>query len=192
MLSDREIREKLINRLLNYKGTSIGEELSIITEPVRADIISINKHLIGYEIKSDLDTLHRLPHQCKGYDEIFEMNYLVVGEKLRFSATDLIPNYWGIFFAYCENNKIFIKRIKQASKNPNFNIKSFLFTLPVDIIKEKIITLLPLEKQNKCNNFIKQDLIAYIVNNIKKRDEKRIKKIVNNYIKKSNCFYNPV
>src|SRR5436305_708698 len=55
-------------------------------------IISIH----GYEIKSDKDTLIRLPRQVDAYNAVFERATLVSTRRHLSSAREIIPNWWGI------------------------------------------------------------------------------------------------
>lgn len=60
------------------------------------DVAVVGDRLRGYEIKSDSDTVKRLPNQAKYYNEAFDEMTLVVGEKLQHKATALIPEWWAV------------------------------------------------------------------------------------------------
>lgn len=185
MLTDKEIRSALIKKVSSYSDTNVLEEFSLTTDPVRADLVTINGHLTGFEIKSDVDSLERLPHQIEGYDKFFEMNYLVVGQKLKDSALKMIPNHWGVFLAYRgENNKVILKRFRIAKKNPNFNFTSFLFIMPMQDLKKEIVPLLSEEQQKQGKRMIKQDLIRFLSEKLNQQKQKKSKKIVRENIRK--------
>jgi hypothetical protein len=66
-----------------YKGDSetlIIHELSVCSGNARIDLAVVNGKLHGYEIKSDSDTLKRLPAQSEVYNAVFDQVTIVVGE----------------------------------------------------------------------------------------------------------------
>ncbi|GDZ83086.1 hypothetical protein LCIT_03280 [Leuconostoc citreum] len=179
MLRDKDIRLELIKKVSSYQDTDVLEEFSILTAPVRADLVTINGHLTGFEIKSDVDSLSRLPHQFMGYDKAFELNYLVVGEKLSEAAAQLVPSHWGIFIAQeGVGNNVILRRCKQAKINPFFEFDSFLFAMPLPEIRKKVLPLLSKRENVIAKEMIKQDLIRYIDQKTSNRTKNYIKKMV--------------
>lgn len=80
----------------------------------RADLIIINnQNLIGFEIKSELDTLKNLKAQILDYQKIFDFVYIVIDKKFK-NSKELkeLPKQVGILIY---NKNIFIK--KEAQKN---------------------------------------------------------------------------
>lgn len=100
---DKEIREPLFDFLEEFYGKiRIFEEK--ITGMSRTDALGvIDGQLIGFEIKSDHDTYTRLKRQTADYDELCDVNYLVVGKSHRKQADQHIPKHWGIICVYEEN-----------------------------------------------------------------------------------------
>ena len=99
---DKEIREPLFDFLEEFYGKiRIFEEK--ITGMSRTDALGvIDGQLIGFEIKSDHDTYARLKRQTADYDELCDVNYLVVGKSHRKQADQHIPKHWGIICVYEE------------------------------------------------------------------------------------------
>ena len=99
---DKEIREPLFDFLEEFYGKiRIFEEK--ITGFSRTDALGvIDGQLIGFEIKSDHDTYARLKRQTADYDELCDVNYLVVGKSHRKQADQHIPKHWGIICVYEE------------------------------------------------------------------------------------------
>jgi hypothetical protein len=62
----------------------------------RVDIAVVNGFLHGYEIKSDADTLERLPGQVSVYGAVLDRATLVVGEKHAAKARTYLPSWWGV------------------------------------------------------------------------------------------------
>lgn len=97
---DKEIREPLFDFLEEFYGKiRIFEEK--ITGVSRTDALGvIDGQLIGFEIKSDHDTYARLKRQTADYDELCDVNYLVIGKSHRKQADQHIPKHWGIICVY--------------------------------------------------------------------------------------------
>lgn len=102
-LRDSEIRAALRNRLrlihADEPDTAIIDELSLAQGEARIDIAVVNGSFSGYEIKSDRDTLYRLPHQLAVYELGFNTITIVVGSHHVASCMDNLPSGWGIWEA---------------------------------------------------------------------------------------------
>lgn len=61
--------------------------------------------IIGFEFKSDKDSLARLSRQIVDYDKYYDKNYLVVGKHFEKKAQENIPDYWGIITVYEEESE---------------------------------------------------------------------------------------
>lgn len=73
----------------------------------------------GYELKSDSDTLARLPLQADLYSRVFDRMTLVVGSKHLDKAAGLVPSWWGIIRATSSGNDIKLKRVRASKRNVN-------------------------------------------------------------------------
>ncbi|EGO6137859.1 sce7726 family protein, partial [Enterococcus faecalis] len=85
-LTDADIREALIQKLKmenTKKSYRIIEEFVICNGEARADVAIVNGIMKGFEIKSDVDSLLRLPNQIEKYDATFDKCTIVVGYKFR-------------------------------------------------------------------------------------------------------------
>ena len=64
----------------------------------RADALLVTEQeLIGFEFKSDKDTLSRLARQVHDYERFCDRNYLVTGKKFVEKAPEELPGHWGIY-----------------------------------------------------------------------------------------------
>ncbi len=144
MLNDLDIRQAIIHDInkINQRHKSsyrIMEELTVCDGEARVDIAVANGRLCGYEIKSDRDTLDRLPHQIECYNTTFDKMTIVVGEKFNKKIEDIVPEWWGIKVAYCNKfGSVTIKNIRVAKVNKEqdaYRITQLLW-------KEEIIELL--------------------------------------------------
>ena len=123
---DKEIREPVFDFLEEFYGKiRIFEEK--ITGLSRTDALGvIDGQLIGFEIKSDHDTYARLQRQTADYDELCDVNYLVIGRSHRKQADQHIPKHWGIICVYeentCDNKKIVVEIDQIPGVNPNVKL----------------------------------------------------------------------
>jgi hypothetical protein len=103
MMRDVEMRAALKQKLhVSHQGetdTLIVEELGLRHGANRVDLAVVNGMLHGYELKSDRDTLNRLPRQCKTYNAVFDRMTLVVGPRLANRAIEMVPEWWGVELA---------------------------------------------------------------------------------------------
>ncbi len=68
----------------------------VVGERGRIDIAVIGDHLAGYELKSDLDTLSRLPRQMDVFGDVFHFCTLVVTSRHLPRARQILRRGWGL------------------------------------------------------------------------------------------------
>lgn len=99
-LNDQRIRTAVMHDLLARYSTDsktlVLEELGLKHGSARVDIAVINGFLDGIEIKSDRDTLERLPGQIRVYNSVFDHITLVTGHRHLNEAVLMVPEWWGI------------------------------------------------------------------------------------------------
>lgn len=97
---DLEIRVALHERKLgafrNAPNTIVIDELGLSHAKVRIDVAVINGCVHGYEIKSSLDTLDRLPAQLQFYNQCLEKLTLVCAPCHIDGALEVLPEWCGI------------------------------------------------------------------------------------------------
>lgn len=98
--------------------TRIVEEMGVWSGSVRIDIAVINGMLSGYELKSESDTLDRLPSQIGLYSKVFDQVVLVVGEKHAPRALQAIPDWWGAMVASQMAGSVALASVRVAMQNP--------------------------------------------------------------------------
>ena len=122
-MRDRDVRAALLQRLaITYAGdddTRIVQEMGIWSGSVRIDIAVINCELVGYELKSDRDTLERLPLQADLYSRVFDRLLLVVGERHFQKAVSHVPEWWGVLVATKEREGITLLPFRKEGWNPS-------------------------------------------------------------------------
>ena len=111
---DKELEEY---RKDGYKA-EIFEELGVQHGASRIDFAIINGVMRGYEIKSDKDTLIRLPYQVKQFNAVFDKLILVVGKRHLYKAMHIVPEWWGIIIAKINTNgDVVFQTIREADYN---------------------------------------------------------------------------
>lgn len=112
------IRAALKERLA-APGVNLIDELGIKHGKFRVDVCAVTHELHGYEIKSDLDTVARLPDQAKHFSLVFQRMTLVVGPKLLGAALTIVPAWWGIMLATDTG----LVELREAGVNPKPNYR---------------------------------------------------------------------
>ena len=80
------LKEDLRRRYARNKKLRIIEELGVQHGTARIDIAVVNGTMHGYEIKSDQDTLKRLPEQMDIFNSVFDKMTLIVGKNHLYEA----------------------------------------------------------------------------------------------------------
>lgn len=119
--NDLIIRSALMEALRKLyaqdKKLRIIEELGVSHGTARIDIAVVNGIMHGYEIKSDQDTLQRLPEQMNIFNTVFDKVTLVVGKSHLYNAINIIPDWWGIIVAKADSNGSIIFNIIREGEN---------------------------------------------------------------------------
>jgi len=111
------LREKLRKLYARDKKLRIIEELGVSHGTARIDIAVVNGIMHGYEIKSDQDTLQRLPEQMNIFNAVFDKVTLVVGKSHLYNAINMIPDWWGIIVAKADQNGSIIFNVIREGEN---------------------------------------------------------------------------
>lgn len=114
----KAVRTYLTSLHIEDSSTHIVEEMGIWAGTVRIDMAVINGELTGYELKSDRDTLARLPLQADLYSRVFDRVTLVAGSRHYEKALPLIRDWWGVIRAVDGDGEVHLEPIREASKNP--------------------------------------------------------------------------
>lgn len=178
-LDDPDIRAAVIKHFSRYKDVSIFEEFTTYSGKARADVVAINGHLNGIEIKSDFDSLHRLPKQIEEYNLTFERNYLIIGERWIPIVEQEVPSFWGIAVAKRNRlGKVAIRFMRQPTKNPRLKFEAILGLLDVNDIK-KLLVEDKMGQKLKLNSsdlrqYYKYDLLAFLGAKLSLHDKREL------------------
>jgi len=123
VMNDADIRiatkQALFVEHMGDAETVIFEELGVQHGLSRIDLAVVNGELQGFELKSDSDTLARLPEQVVSYGRVFDRVTLVVGERHLRRAVEVVPDWWGVRLARTESDKLEFTDLKHAMRNPS-------------------------------------------------------------------------
>ncbi len=121
-----DLERKIAEEYRGRTDVRIVEELGVAHGAARMDLALINGVLHGYELKSDQDTLDRLPEQMRFYNAVFDHVTLVVGKTHLHAAIQIIPDWWGIMVAKSEINdkRVSFFNIRPERDNPKQDYKS--------------------------------------------------------------------
>lgn len=95
------------------------EEMVTPSRKTRIDLAVVNGSLHGFEIKSDVDTLRRLPLQRDSYNALFDQITLVVASRHVKQALTVIPEWWGVAVATRIHRQVAIQWLRTPDDNPN-------------------------------------------------------------------------
>lgn len=129
-MRDYDIRQTLRVELqaahADEPDTLIVEELGLCEGRARADFAVVNGAMNGYEIKSERDTLERLPRQREFYARCFDRVFIVVATRHVDKVIKAVPSWWGIIRAESRDGKIGFATIREASANENVNAEAIV------------------------------------------------------------------
>jgi hypothetical protein len=175
-MNDQQIRTSFHSNWLRKHHddtkTMVINELGLNHGKNRADIAIINGRLIGYEIKSDIDSLRRLSEQIKSYDAIFDRSYLIVTNRHLQDAVAILPEWWGIILASeGKRGGVSFKITKKSKINSNVDNYTVAKLLWRTEAQEILSTLGVGGKQIREN---RENLYGYIVNKMNSAELRRI------------------
>ena len=116
----KNFHKKKLRKYHADNNTLVIDELGLNHGKSRADIAVVNGLLVGYEIKSDNDSLFRLEEQIKSYNAIFDKVNIIVGLRHFRNIHKYVPRWWGIIIADKGlRNAVKFDLIRKSSRNKN-------------------------------------------------------------------------
>jgi hypothetical protein len=119
-MRDRDVRGPLLRELVSThdKETLIVDEFGLCQGGVRVDIAVINGALNGFEIKSESDTLDRLPAQQSIYSKVLDTVTILAGEKHIENILRAVPRWWAVREAILEAGRVVFLPVRDGMPNP--------------------------------------------------------------------------
>lgn len=123
-MRDIDIRRALRRDVRSLHGnapdTIVIEELGLCQGRARVDIAVINGSVHGFEIKSEFDTLARLPNQSHTYNRVFDYMTVVTAETHQKKIDNVVPKWWGVSVALPRGDSVEI--VTERAPRPNCHI----------------------------------------------------------------------
>jgi hypothetical protein len=124
-MRDRDVRDSVWRWLevahAGDKETLMLDELGLLNGATRIDIAVINGQIEGYELKSERDTLERLPAQRDIYNKVLDRISLVVAENHHDAAEEIIPEWWGLAVASNSRGGVLVTQERPPQMNPGLD-----------------------------------------------------------------------
>jgi hypothetical protein len=122
-MRDREIRAALRIQIesvyRNDATTLVIDELGLCEGDAIVDIAVVNGSLTGYEIKSEADTLQRLPRQVEVYSRLLDQVTVVSSSRHLQKVKQIVPDWWGLLEATAGTDEIEFRVMRQPNVNPS-------------------------------------------------------------------------
>jgi len=124
-MRDIDIRRELLREMhRRHDGeldTLIMPELGLCQGMARVDLAVVNGSVHGYEIKSEQDTLARLPGQAEIYSRTLEFVTIVVSPSHARKVSNAVPSWWGIWTAVQHEDKVQLQTVRESVPNPKID-----------------------------------------------------------------------
>lgn len=120
-MRDGDVRQALLAELRRSPpalSAWVREEVDLGRGQVRADVVCVSSHLHGYEVKSAVDNLRRLPAQVRWYSQALCRCTLVTAERHLAHALPLLPPWWGVQLASPGAGGVALVVVRPSLPNP--------------------------------------------------------------------------
>jgi hypothetical protein len=127
-MRDHDIRQALRADLAErhrHEAALIVDELRLCQGDARVDVAVVNGAITGYEIKSEHDTLRRLPKQLELYSRVCDFVVVVVGPRYCERVKARLPEWCGLVVATADAaGAILFKAVREPQQNAQIDAES--------------------------------------------------------------------
>lgn len=110
----------------------------LVTYPGRIDALLVADRICGFEIKSDVDSLRRLPRQVEIYGPVLERATLVVGKRHAAAAAGIVPPWWAIWgIRHCDGDVVLTTQ-RRGRLNPDVDPFAVATFIPRDVVVHRL------------------------------------------------------
>lgn len=102
--------------------------------PGRLDAMMIADRITGFELKSEADSLARLPRQIHTYGAVAERAVLVVAPRHLQAGLAAAPAWWSVWAAIDGIDGVKLRQVQRGKLNPGINLLAVLSFLPRETI----------------------------------------------------------
>lgn len=135
-MNDEVIRTALLRQFAKKHANSdtvIVNELKVARGSARLDLAVLDDRINGFEIKSDHDTLARLPSQLRYYNQVVDRMTIVVGARYLEKVLDMVPDWWGVMQASPKGDgEAVVKTVRRPKLSRSMNARGLLEILERD------------------------------------------------------------
>lgn len=166
-MNDLQIRNVIkgqeLKRYINDPHTRVIDEFGICQGESIVDIAVVNGSMHGYEIKSDIDTLRRLPKQVENYSKVFDFVSIVTSKKYADIIASYIPEWWGIVEVNGSKSKALVIKKRLPLQNALVDVHSLVQLL----WKDELVGLIDKHQLGKAKKYKpKYEIWAYIAERV--------------------------
>jgi len=125
-MRDADVRRALHRKILaghrRDPHTLVLDEMGLSRGDARVDIAVVNGKLHGYEIKSDADTLQRLPAQAEIYSSTLDLVTVIAGTKHACKVVAMVPDWWCVKTASAgPRGGVTFRELRRGRMNPRID-----------------------------------------------------------------------
>lgn len=120
----RSLHAEIRRRHEGEVDTLFVDEMGLCQGNARVDLAVVNGSLHGYEIKSERDTLARLPGQCDAYNRALDYVTIVISTKHARGIRQLVPKWWGIWAATSSSTGLTLRQVRVPRRNPSLDAQA--------------------------------------------------------------------
>ena len=129
-MRDRDIRGCLRQDLLRHfahdPGSLVLDELDLCQGTSRVDMAVVNGWIHGYEIKSEQDTLERLPGQMDVYSRTLDYVSIVTNDRHLGAISALVPSWCGLTRASLESDEVRLDVVRPPQQNTGIDAEAIV------------------------------------------------------------------
>jgi hypothetical protein len=137
MIREVHVKDHLTSLLFDAGSQNIVHEVGVVRGGVsRIDVLDFTTEVHGYEIKTAVDSVSRLPLQVKWYGKVMNKITLVAATKHLKKALTIIPDYWGLKEIVEVDGNFAIIDLRPALSNPDLDKHYYVSMLWAPELKE--------------------------------------------------------
>lgn len=125
-MRDKDVRPAVREYIRRTHDDAVVFEEMPLCRTARADLAAVNGAMWGYEIKSERDTLARLPLQIPFYDSIFDYSTVVCARCHVENTKQAVPSHWGVVVVEARDDGISLKQVRKPRRNLQTSVEAVI------------------------------------------------------------------
>jgi hypothetical protein len=160
MADETQVRDALRARVIEATSGARDtvDEFWVPRSNERADLAVIGRSMDGFEIKTERDTLRRLPRQIEAYGRLFDRCSVVIAEKHFNAAEAMVPAWWGITTVHV-NGGVNFAEVRKPQRNPAIDREILVRLLWKDEVIRALAKLGANPKKNTSRSVLWKELL---------------------------------